>query len=102
MQEGRWEIGPVDWQAVGVLREALGVSDVTATVLVRRGLAAPAAARSFLDAAMPDHDPLLLGDMAGAVELIRSVIDRGARICVHGDHRADQHPAIPRHGLRLA
>jgi single-stranded-DNA-specific exonuclease len=89
MQEGRWEIRPVDWEDVRVLREALELSDVTAAVLVRRGLGDPAAARAFLEAAPPAHDPLLLGDMAQAVESLRAAIAAGTRICVHGDYDVD-------------
>ena len=38
MQEGRWTTRPCDWSRVAVLAEELGVSETTATVLVRRGL----------------------------------------------------------------
>jgi single-stranded-DNA-specific exonuclease len=58
-------------------------------VLVRRGLGDPTAARRFLEGALPGHDPLLLGDMSEAVETIRTALDAGARICVHGDYDAD-------------
>jgi single-stranded-DNA-specific exonuclease len=89
MQDGRWELEPVDWAAVGRLRDALSVSEVTATVLVRRGLADPAAAQAFLAAEPPRHDPLLLGDMGVAVERIRAALAAGTRICVHGDYDVD-------------
>jgi single-stranded-DNA-specific exonuclease len=84
-----WTIDPVDGEAVRRLASELGVSDVTARVLTRRGYGDHAAARSFLDAARPDYDPMLLGDMAGAVERIREAVERDARICVHGDYDAD-------------
>jgi single-stranded-DNA-specific exonuclease len=58
-------------------------------VLVRRGFADPDSARSFLEAALPGHDPYLLGDMAAAVERIRTAIEAGTRICVHGDYDVD-------------
>jgi single-stranded-DNA-specific exonuclease len=67
----------------------LGVSEVTAAVLARRGLADPDAARRFLDAELPGHDPLLLGDMAVAVERIHKAVEEGKRICVHGDYDVD-------------
>ena len=35
------------------------------------------------------HDPFLLGDMAAAVERLRAAVDRGERICVHGDYDVD-------------
>jgi len=72
-----------------VLAEALGVSETTARVLVRRGYETPEEAKSFLAGALPGHDPFLLGDMAGAVETIKRAIAGGKRICVHGDYDAD-------------
>ena len=89
MQEGRWTTRPCDWDRVEALADELGVSQTTATVLVRRGLGEPAAARAFLDAAPPAHDPFTLGDMATAVERIRSAVTAGERICVHGDYDVD-------------
>ncbi len=71
------------------LQDELGVGDVVATVLARRGLTDPARARAFLAAEPPGHDPLLLGQMAAAVERIRTAIARGERICVHGDYDVD-------------
>ena len=40
-------------------------------------------------AALPGHDPLLLGDMQAAVERIRAAVANGTRICVHGDYDVD-------------
>jgi single-stranded-DNA-specific exonuclease len=65
------------------------VSEVTAAVLARRGLADPDAAGRFLAAELPGHDPLLLGDMAVASERIRKALEEGKRICVHGDYDVD-------------
>jgi len=89
MQEGRWITRPCDWDRVTVLAEALGVSETMATVLVRRGLDEPGAARAFLAAEPCAHDPLALGDMAVAVERLRAAIVAGERICVHGDYDVD-------------
>ena len=72
-----------------MLVHELGLSELTAGVLVRRGYANPDAARTFLAAAPPGHDPFLLGDMAKAVETIRAAIAAGKRICVHGDYDVD-------------
>jgi single-stranded-DNA-specific exonuclease len=74
---------------VDALAEELGLSSTTASVLVRRGYSDVEAARSFLAAEVPGHDPLLLGDMAEACEVIRRAIAGGKRICVHGDYDAD-------------
>src|SRR6188508_413815 len=89
MHEGTWTISPCPHREAGALAEALGVSETTARVLVRRGYDTPEEARAFLAGELPGHDPFLLGDMAGAVETIRGAIAGGKRICVHGDYDAD-------------
>ena len=89
MENGTWTIAPCAPAEVRALAEALGVRETTASVLVRRGYAEPAAARAFLDGALPGHDPFGLGDMPAAVERIRAAVAAGARICVHGDYDAD-------------
>jgi single-stranded-DNA-specific exonuclease len=86
---GTWAIGAFDPDAVSTLARELELDEVTATVLVRRGYADPGAAGRFLAAELPGHDPLLLGDMATAVERIRAAIAAGKRICVHGDYDVD-------------
>ena len=67
MSEGTWTIRPADAAHVQQLVAALGVDEVTASVLVRRGYCEPAAARAFNEGALPGHDPFLLGDTAVAV-----------------------------------
>jgi single-stranded-DNA-specific exonuclease len=74
---------------VEALSSALGVSEVLAAVLVRRGYAKAEAARAFLDAELPEHDPFELGDMREACAAIRAGVEAGKRICVHGDYDAD-------------
>src|SRR2546426_7596127 len=89
MHDGRWTLRACSVGEVGALVQALGVSEITAGVLVRRGYADPALAASFLAGEQPPHDPFLLGDMRRAVDRIRAAIARGARICVHGDYDVD-------------
>jgi single-stranded-DNA-specific exonuclease len=84
-----WTIAPYDANAADELSRELGLSEITASVLVRRGYAEIETARRFLEAELPGHDPFLLGDMALAVERIRAAIDEGKRICVHGDYDVD-------------
>ncbi len=84
-----WTIAPCAPNDAAELAAALGISDLTASVLVRRGYGDPEGARAFLEGADPGHDPFLLGDMAAACELIRSTVAAGKRICVHGDYDAD-------------
>src|SRR6266536_1551101 len=89
MQQGTWTIRPCPHRESSVLTRELGVSEITASVLVRRGYGDPEEARAFLAGEQPLHDPFLLGDMSDAVERIRAAIAEGRRICVHGDYDAD-------------
>jgi single-stranded-DNA-specific exonuclease len=89
MHEGTWTIRPSPYRVQTELAAALGISELTASVLVRRGYTDPAAAQAFLDGDQPPHDPFLLGDMALACERIRVAIAAGRRICVHGDYDVD-------------
>ncbi len=84
-----WKVEPMSFSDVADLMAELGVSETLASVLVRRGLAAPDAARAFLEPEGVSHDPLLLGDMAQAVERLRAAISCSERICVHGDYDVD-------------
>jgi single-stranded-DNA-specific exonuclease len=89
MHDGRWVIRDADQDAVRAVADALDLSEITASVLVRRGYDDVARARALLDAEQPGHDPLLLGDMPAALARLRAAIDQGQRICVHGDYDVD-------------
>src|SRR5436189_4114836 len=89
MSEGIWTIRPCPHRQASGLAKELGLSEITASVLVRRGYGDPDTAGAFLAGEQPLHDPLLLGDMAVAVERIRAAIAAGKRICVHGDYDVD-------------
>jgi single-stranded-DNA-specific exonuclease len=89
MYEGTWTIRPCPHRKSSALARELGINEITASVLVRRGYGDPAEAKAFLAGEQPLHDPFLLGDMATAVERIRAAIAEGRRICVHGDYDAD-------------
>src|SRR5436309_6973457 len=89
MHEGTWTVRPCPHGVQSELAEALGVSELTAGVLVRRGLTDPEAARAFLEGERPPHDPFLLGDMRVACERIRAAVAERRRICVHGDYDVD-------------
>src|SRR5438128_10169496 len=89
MSEGIWTIRPCPHRQAGALAKALGLSEITASVLVRRGYGDPDEARAFLAGEQPLHEPFLLGDMSEAVERIQAAIAAGRRICVHGDYDVD-------------
>ncbi|MDX6509268.1 MAG: single-stranded-DNA-specific exonuclease, partial [Gaiellaceae bacterium] len=89
MHEGTWTLSPCPPRSSSALAKELDISEITASVLVRRGYGDPEEARAFLAGEQPLHDPFLLGDMAVAVERIRAAIAAGKRICVHGDYDVD-------------
>src|SRR6184192_2374531 len=89
MSEGIWTIRPCPHRQAGALAQALGLSEITASVLVRRGYGDPEAARAFLAGEQPLHDPFRLPAMDIAAERIRGAIAAGKRICVHGDYDVD-------------
>jgi single-stranded-DNA-specific exonuclease len=89
MLEATWTIRPCDPRQAAALARELGLSQTTASVLVRRGYADPADAAAFLAGEAPGHDPFLLGDMRDACDRIRAAVDAGTRICVHGDYDVD-------------
>src|SRR6266702_4577731 len=89
MSEGIWTIRPCPHRQSSALARELGISEITASVLVRRGYGDPDEARAFLAGEQPLHDPFLLGDMDQAVQQIRTAITAGKRICVHGDYDVD-------------
>ena len=89
MHEGIWTLADCSPDAQAGLVRELGISELTAAVLVRRGYSDPAVARRFLDGEQPPHDPFLLGDMEAACAQIRAAVEERRRICVHGDYDVD-------------
>ena len=89
MFDGNWTIRQCSYSEVQSLARELGVSEVTASILARRGLSDAAQARAFLEGEREPHDPFLLGDMTEAVARIRAAVAEGRRICVHGDYDVD-------------
>jgi single-stranded-DNA-specific exonuclease len=89
MHDGLWTLADCPPDAQAELVRALGISELTASVLVRRGCSEPAEAARFLDGEQPPHDPFLLGDMEAACAQIRAAVEQGRRICVHGDYDVD-------------
>jgi single-stranded-DNA-specific exonuclease len=88
MPEPRLQINPYPFAAAARLERELRVSHTLAQVLARRGLADPAAARAWLQAA-DAHDPSAFAGMDDAVGLVRRHVRTGSRIVVHGDYDVD-------------
>jgi single-stranded-DNA-specific exonuclease len=83
-----FRLTPCSYAAVTRLASALGVSEVTAQVLVRRGHDTPAGARAFL-AAAESHPPEAFDGLDAALSLIRAHVRSGEQITVHGDYDCD-------------
>ncbi len=88
MQPCRFEIADCPPADVERLRHELGLSGVLAQVLVRRGMADPAAAHAFL-AADEEHPPDAFSAIGEAVAVILSHVASGTRITIHGDYDVD-------------
>ncbi len=89
MYDGTWTLADCPPTTQAELSRALGISELTAAVLIRRGHDEPEAARRFLEGEQPPHDPFLLGDMETACARLRAAVAAGRRICVHGDYDVD-------------
>ncbi len=89
MHEATWTLKPCDARQAAALAHVLGVTETTASILIRRGYGDPERAAAFLAGEAPGHDPFLLGDMREACERIRAAVAAGTRICVHGDYDVD-------------
>jgi single-stranded-DNA-specific exonuclease len=83
-------IGRLDPQRALPLAQKLGVSPITAQLLLNRGLQDPESLRLYLQGGVEAlHDPFLLRDMARAVELVDQALARGRPILIHGDYDVD-------------
>jgi single-stranded-DNA-specific exonuclease len=89
MRDGIWTLADCPPEAQAELAHALGISELTASVLVRRGYSDPVVAARFLEGEQPPHDPFLLGEMEAACAQIRAAVEQRRRICVHGDYDVD-------------
>jgi single-stranded-DNA-specific exonuclease len=84
----RWSTTPYSVAAADAVARELGLSPTAATILVRRGYDTPDAARRFL-ASDDRHDPLALGQMGEACDVILRRVAAGSPIVVHGDYDVD-------------
>lgn len=86
----KWILPPEDREEVSRLARALRISELTALMLVNRGLRDPAAAQRFLQPSLheledPCHHPLV----TEAARFLLDAIKAGKRIAVFGDYDAD-------------
>jgi single-stranded-DNA-specific exonuclease len=86
----RWVAHPADARSSGALARELGISELTAQVLLNRSLSTAEAGREFLtprlaSLAPPDGLP----DLEAAVDRLARAIREHERILVHGDYDVD-------------
>jgi single-stranded-DNA-specific exonuclease len=87
----RWMlVPPPDPAVVDRLARSLGIPAALAALLVQRGQATEADARTFLRPAVTGlSDPGALAGMSEAVEAIAAAVRAGGTILVHGDYDVD-------------
>ncbi|HEY2155456.1 MAG TPA: single-stranded-DNA-specific exonuclease RecJ [Isosphaeraceae bacterium] len=86
----RWKIRPFDADRVGALTREAGLSPLVAQLLLNRGVADAATARTFLDARLTSlHDPATLPGAVEAAERIAAAIREGRKIVIYGDYDVD-------------
>ncbi|HEY5387668.1 MAG TPA: single-stranded-DNA-specific exonuclease RecJ, partial [Thermoleophilia bacterium] len=89
IEPGSWSITPVSYADVRRLAAELGVSEVMAQILVRRGFGEAAAAQAFLHPDYLVHNPYLMAGMTDARRRLDKALRRDEAIAVHGDYDAD-------------
>ncbi len=91
-----WNIEPrPKREEVEQLSRQTGLSFVTSSLLIQRGVRSPDEAESFLHPTLNQlHDPYLMLDMDKAVERVRQAIYGGERILVYGDYDVDGTTAV--------
>ena len=76
--------------SIMLLMMELGISEVTAGLLVNRGITKPDEARTFLNPSLDQlYDPFLLNDMDRAAARIKQAVSAGEKIFIYGDYDAD-------------
>src|SRR5204862_3030228 len=89
-REKRWVFAPADRTASARLAHSLQVSDLTATLLVNRGVREPADARGFLK---PELSALInpdkFNDMPRAVDRLEAAVNAREKIAIFGDYDVD-------------
>lgn len=92
----RWNIEerPQAGQAELLARQ-VGVSAVTAALLIERGITTPERADAYLNPRLSRlHDPFLMRDMRKAVARIETALARGEKILIYGDYDVDGATAV--------
>jgi single-stranded-DNA-specific exonuclease len=88
--QARWAVRENQTDAVARLAHELQLSEITAALLVHRGIADPEAAHLFLKPRLSDlHDPFLMQDMRKAVDRIMRAVAGKEKVLIYGDYDVD-------------
>lgn len=94
----RWEIRKLSQSQQALIKslaQELHISEISAGMLVRRGLTTAAAASSFVHPDLKQlHDPFLMKDMNEAVFRLQAAIQLNERILIYGDYDVDGTTAV--------
>lgn len=92
----RWNLKPKpDTEKVKSLQNSLSIDELTATLLVQRGIKTFEDARQFFRPKLEDlHDPYLMKDMDKAVARIEKAIKEQENILIFGDYDVDGTTAV--------
>ncbi len=87
----RWQLAPADASAVHRLASAVGLSEITARVLVGRGMTDPETAERFLSPDLERDwlDPSLIPGMSEAADRVAQAAGSHERVVVFGDFDLD-------------
>lgn len=85
-----WTVIECDEAKVARLSSEAGVPPIVARLLLNRGISTASDAARFLNPSLEHlHDPSLLPDLDVGVDRLASAIERGEKICIHGDYDVD-------------
>lgn len=86
----RWVIADAPAGPAEALRRALGLEELVASCLVRRGIDTPGAAEAFLDPRLKSlSDPMSLPDIRKAIGRLFEARERGEALVIFGDYDVD-------------
>ena len=89
-REKRWVFARADRSASARLAHSLNVSDLTATLLVNRGVREPADARGFLKPELSALiNPEKFNDMPRAVDRLEAAVQAREKVAIFGDYDVD-------------